>query len=85
MVPIGIGTHSNSSNTRTTRWRHCRGLQVTILWNILILKKIKFHDGTKRGFADVLAKVAIPGSMAFNLLKDAYGKGKRFFIPTRGR
>ena len=35
----------------------------------------------KGGLADALAKVAIPGSMAFNLLKDAYGKGKNFLFP----
>ena len=35
----------------------------------------------KGGLADALAKVAIPGSMAFNLLKDVYGKGKNFLFP----
>ena len=35
----------------------------------------------KGGLADALAKVAIPGSMAFNLLKDVYGKGKNLLLP----
>ena len=33
------------------------------------------------GLADVLAKAAIPGSMAFNLLKDLYAKGRNLFLP----
>ena len=35
----------------------------------------------KGGLADALAKIAIPGSMAFNLLKDVYGKRKNFLFP----
>ena len=35
----------------------------------------------KGGLADALAKVAIPGSMAFNLVQDLYGKGKNFLFP----
>lgn len=35
----------------------------------------------KGGLADALAKVAIPGSMAFNLIQDLYGKGKNFLFP----
>ena len=34
-----------------------------------------------QGLADVLAKAAIPGSAAFNILKDLVGKGKNFFFP----
>ena len=33
------------------------------------------------GLADVLAKAAIPGSMAFNILKDLYAKGRNLFLP----
>jgi len=35
----------------------------------------------KGGLADALAKVAIPGSMAFNLIQDLVGKGKNFLFP----
>ena len=34
-----------------------------------------------QGLADVLAKAAIPGSMALNIIQDLYGKGKNFFFP----
>lgn len=34
-----------------------------------------------QGLADVLAKAAIPGSAAFNILKDLVGKGKNLFFP----
>jgi|9_EtaG_2_1085328.scaffolds.fasta_scaffold24760_2 hypothetical protein len=34
-----------------------------------------------QGLADVLAKAAIPGSTAFRIVKDLYGKGKDFFFP----
>jgi len=34
-----------------------------------------------QGLADVLAKAAIPGSMALNIVQDLYGKGKDFFFP----
>ena len=34
-----------------------------------------------QGLADVLAKAAIPGSTAFKVVKDLYGKGKDFFFP----
>jgi hypothetical protein len=34
-----------------------------------------------QGLADVLAKAAIPGSTAFKIVKDLYGKGKDFFFP----
>ena len=35
-----------------------------------------------QGLADVLAKAAIPGSTAFRIIQDLYGKGKDFFFPT---
>jgi len=35
----------------------------------------------KGGIADVLAKAAIPGSMALNIVQDLYGKGKNFLFP----
>jgi len=34
-----------------------------------------------QGLADVLAKAAIPGSMALNIIQDLYGKGKNFLFP----
>ena len=34
-----------------------------------------------QGLADVLAKAAIPGSMAFNIMKDLYSKGRNLFLP----
>jgi len=34
-----------------------------------------------QGLADVLAKAAIPGSLALNIVQDLYGKGKNFFFP----
>lgn len=34
-----------------------------------------------KGLADVLARAAIPGSMALNIIQDLYGKGKNFFFP----
>lgn len=35
-----------------------------------------------QGLVDVLAKAAIPGSTAFRIIQDLYGKGKDFFFPT---
>mgnify|MGYP001199073974 CR=1 FL=1 len=34
-----------------------------------------------QGLADVLAKAAIPGSTAFRIVQDLYGKGKDFLFP----
>mgnify|MGYP001337321095 CR=1 FL=1 len=34
-----------------------------------------------QGLADVLAKAAIPGSTAFRIIQDLYGKGKGFLFP----
>jgi len=37
----------------------------------------------REGLGSLVAKAAIPGSMAFNLMKDLYGKGKNFLFPIK--
>jgi len=37
----------------------------------------------REGLASLVAKAAIPGSIAFNLMKDLYGKGKNFLFPIK--